>query len=184
VPPLDIRPTPDRVRETLFNWLQPRIQGARCLDLYAGSGALGLEALSRGAASVVFVDQQRAATAAIGALLRDWQGEGPESGGVILCEEAQRYLSGPVPRKFDVVFLDPPFAARDLSALAAALGRGWLAPEARIYLERARRDPLPTLPAHWQELRAGTAGEVGYYLFGAGEIPAGRSTSGKGAARA
>src|SRR5579871_2314377 len=72
-PPLDIRPTPDRVRETLFNWLQSRITGARCLDLYAGSGALGLEALSRGAAAVVFVEQQRAAAKALEALLRDWQ---------------------------------------------------------------------------------------------------------------
>src|SRR6185437_13022708 len=75
-PALDIRPTPDRVRETLFNWLQHRISGARCLDLYAGSGALGLEALSRGAASVVFVEQQRAAACALERVLHEWQASG------------------------------------------------------------------------------------------------------------
>jgi 16S rRNA (guanine966-N2)-methyltransferase len=177
-PALDIRPTPDRVRETLFNWLQPRIQGAYCLDLFAGSGALGLEALSRGAAGVVFVDQQRAATAAIAALLHEWHGDGTASGGVIVCDEAQRYLSASAPRTFDLVFLDPPFAAKQLTALGAALSRGWLAPDARIYLERARRDPLPAVPAPWQELRAGTAGEVGYYLYGAGADPAAGSAGG------
>src|SRR6185312_15235986 len=71
-----LRPTPDRVRETLFNWLQPRIAGAHCLDLYAGSGALGLEALSRGAASVLFVESQRAAADALDRLLRDWDARG------------------------------------------------------------------------------------------------------------
>jgi hypothetical protein len=88
-PELDIRPTPDRVRETLFNWLQTRIEGAHCLDLYAGSGALGLEALSRGAASVVFVEHQRAAVNALRALLRDWQA----SGATVVCDEAQHYLA-------------------------------------------------------------------------------------------
>jgi len=79
-PSSDIRPTPDRVRETLFNWLQPRIEGAHCLDLFAGSGALGLEALSRGAASVLFIEQQRAAAAAIEHWLHAWQA----SGGVVV----------------------------------------------------------------------------------------------------
>src|SRR5580658_8991578 len=75
-PDADIRPTPDRVRETLFNWLQHRIEGARCLDLYAGSGALGLEALSRGAASVVFVERQRLVGDALRRLLNEWQAAG------------------------------------------------------------------------------------------------------------
>src|SRR5271156_946176 len=85
-PPLEIRPTPDRVRETLFNWLQPRIEGAHCLDLFAGSGALGLEALSRGAASVLFVEQQRAAAVALERLLTDWKA----AGGIVLCGSALR----------------------------------------------------------------------------------------------
>src|ERR1700683_242709 len=92
-PELDIRPTPDRVRETLFNWLQNRIEGAHCLGLYAGSGALGLEALSRGAASVVFVEHQRAAVNALRELLRDWQA----SGGTVVRDEALHYLAGGAP---------------------------------------------------------------------------------------
>ena len=160
----DIRPTPDRVRETLFNWLQPRIEGAQCLDLFAGSGALGLEALSRGAAATVFVEQQREAAAAIEQLLSDWQA----TGGKVFCTQAQRYLSAAAPHGFDVVFLDPPFGAGALAAAAAALEHGWLAPNARIYVERAKRETLPPLPALWRELRAGTAGEVGYHLFQGG----------------
>jgi 16S rRNA (guanine966-N2)-methyltransferase len=167
-PALDIRPTPDRVRETLFNWLQPRIQGAHCLDLFAGSGALGLEALSRGAASVVFVEQQRSAAAAITQLWRDWRGEEPSLETAILCEEAQRYLSAPAPRRFDIVFLDPPYDSGHVAMAASALERGWLARDARIYVERARRDPPPAVPLRWHELRAGTAGEVGYHLYSAG----------------
>jgi 16S rRNA (guanine966-N2)-methyltransferase len=162
-PPLDIRPTPDRVRETLFNWLQPRIEGAHCLDLFAGSGALGLEALSRGAASVRFVEQQRAAVLALERLLLAWQA----TGATVLCATAPRYLETAAPQGFDVVFLDPPYATALLAPSAAALERGWLRPDARIYVERARRDPPPVLPERWRELRAGTAGEVGYHLYAA-----------------
>ena len=148
------------MRETLFNWLQTRIEGARCLDLYAGSGALGLEALSRGAASVVFVEQQRHATLALETVLRDWQAVGA----TVVCTQSQRFLTG-TGRDFDLVFLDPPFGSGELANAAAALERGWLADNARIYIEHARTDPLPALPAAWHELRAGTAGEVGYHLF-------------------
>ena len=160
-PPLDIRPTPDRVRETLFNWLQPHIDGAQCLDLFAGSGALGFEALSRGAAAAVFVEQQRDAAAAIEQLLGEWQAVG----GQVFCTQAQHYLSAAKPRAFDLVFLDPPFGASALAAAAAALEPGWLAPNARIYVEHARREALPPLPTGWRELRTSTAGEVGYHLF-------------------
>jgi len=107
-PDADIRPTPDRVRETLFNWLQGRVEGARCLDLYAGSGALGLEALSRGAASVVFVERQRLVADALRRQLHDWQAVGTE----VLCAQARQYLgSAHGGDRFDLVFLDPPFAA-------------------------------------------------------------------------
>src|SRR5471032_2633101 len=160
-PPIDIRPTPDRVRETLFNWLQLRIQGARCLDLFAGSGALGLEALSRGAAEVVFVEQRHAASLAIQRLLAQWPTAGRAS---VLCTEAQRYLAGKAPSPFDLVLLDPPYASGEIAAAARALERGWLASDARIYIEHARRESLPALPASWHELRAGTAGAVGYHL--------------------
>ena len=164
-PPVELRPTPDRVRETLFNWLQSRILGAHCLDLYAGSGALGLEALSRGAAAVSFVEQQRVVTVALERLLLDWQATGAS----VICDQAQHFLAaartGSVRRRFDLVFLDPPFGSGELAAVTAALDRGWLAPDSRIYLERARSEPLPALPAHWRELREGSAGEVRYHLF-------------------
>jgi len=161
-PPGAIRPTPDRVRETLFNWLEPRIEGARCLDLFAGSGALGLEALSRGAAAVLFIEQQRAPAAAIGQRLSDWRA----SGGSVICAEAVQYLAASAPQPFDVVFLDPPFDSGALSTASAALERGWLAHDARIYIEHARRASPPVLPARWRELRSGSAGEVGYHLYG------------------
>jgi 16S rRNA (guanine966-N2)-methyltransferase len=166
-PPLEIRPTPDRVRETLFNWLAPRIEGARCLDLFAGSGALGLEALSRGAALVRFVEHQRAGTMAIERLLADWHA----FGGEVRCDDAVRYLSAGPPEPYNVVFLDPPYDSGLLGRCAALLEAGWLAPAARIYIEHARREPVPELPPGWQSLRSGAAGEVGYHLYGAVETP-------------
>lgn len=167
-----MRPTPDRVRETLFNWLQGRVPGARCLDLYAGSGALGLEALSRGAASVVFVEQQRRAAQALEGLLREWM-PAPPGAWTVIGGQALQVLAAEAGAgrhashvRYDIVFLDPPFASGELAAATAALERGgWLAPEARIYLEHARETPLPALPGGWHELRAGHAGEVGYHLF-------------------
>jgi 16S rRNA (guanine966-N2)-methyltransferase len=162
----EIRPTPDRVRETLFNWLQPRIEGAHCLDLYAGSGALGLEALSRGAASVVFVEQQRAAANALCELLREWQAPG----GRVIRGKACEFLSAtPATERFDVIFLDPPFAAGRAGELSEALCalRGWLAADARIFVEHAKSDSSLGLNRTWRELRTGTAGEVRYHLLAA-----------------
>ncbi|MCC7461203.1 MAG: 16S rRNA (guanine(966)-N(2))-methyltransferase RsmD [Gammaproteobacteria bacterium] len=159
-----LRPTPDRVRETLFNWLQSRVVGARCLDLYAGSGALGLEALSRGAASVVFVESSAVAAVALCGLLTQWGG----GGGAVVRGDALRYLEGPA-WPADLVFLDPPFTAGLLRASCARLDAGgWLAPGARIYVEQARRAPAVVVPQGWQPLRAGVAGEVGYHLYASG----------------
>lgn len=159
---VDLRPTPDRVRETLFNWLQPHIAGSRCLDLFAGSGALGLEALSRGAAAVVFVERNALTARALEERLAQWQASGAR---VEHCD-ARRFLGGSPPQPFDIVFLDPPFAAGLLSDVAADLdGGGWLAPRALVYVECAAREGLPELPAQWRCLRSGRAGEVGYHLF-------------------
>lgn len=157
----DIRPTPDRVRETLFNWLGSRVIGARCLDLFAGSGALGLEALSRGASSVVLVEQNAIAARAIAELLSELKAQGAQ----LDREDAFRFLQRPA-TPFDIVFLDPPFTAGILTTAAERLERGeWLAPDALIYVESAAREPLPALPATWQQLKAKQAGEVGYHLF-------------------
>jgi 16S rRNA (guanine966-N2)-methyltransferase len=157
----DIRPTPDRVRETLFNWLGSRVIGARCLDLFAGSGALGFEALSRGAASAVFVEQSAVAVRALTELRATLEAQGAH----VEREDAFRFLRR-APTPFDIVFLDPPFAAGLLNKSAALLeAHGWLAPEALIYVESAAREPLPPLPESWQPLKAKQAGEVGYHLF-------------------
>jgi len=162
-----IRPTPDRVRETLFNWLQGRVAGVRALDLFAGSGALGLEALSRGAREVVFVEVDRAATHGIEATLATL---GCERGRVIAASVAQ-YLRGPA-EPFDLVFVDPPYASGDVETVCAALATGkWLAPDARVYLERAAAAGEPSLPAGWRLLRSKRAGEVGYHLAATTDHP-------------
>ena len=159
----DIRPTSDRVRETLFNWLQGRIAGRRCLDLYAGSGALGLEALSRGAAQCVFVDRDAQAIAKLGLVLREWQAAA-DTFQLEPCSAAQFMARSAQP--FDLVFLDPPFEGSALADSAALLASGdWLAPHGLIYLEHPRSTPLPPLPPDWQPLRSGTAGAVGYDLY-------------------
>ena len=155
-----IRPTPDRVRETLFNWLQAAVPGSRCLDLYAGSGALGLEALSRGAREVVFVDAEPRVTAHLAEQLRHLDCDR----GTVIRSDAARYLGGPA-TPFDIVFLDPPFAG---NLLGEACGRleagGWLAPGAWVYLEGPASAGLPGLPSGWTVLRSKRAGEVGYHL--------------------
>lgn len=156
-----IRPTPDRVRETLFNWLSPYIHGARCLDLFAGSGALGLEALSRGAARAVFVDASRSAISALKATAEQFGIAGAE----FVVDDAGHYLRAPQ-GPFDVVFLDPPFDAGLLEpAIARLAASGCLATGAFCYVEAPKRQVLPGPPAGWERFRAGAAGEVSYHLF-------------------
>lgn len=158
-----LRPSADRVRETLFNWLAPITPGAACLDLFAGSGALGLEALSRGAAAVVFVERDRRAAASLRENLRLLGAAGAE----VLEQEALRYLEGPA-RPFDVVFLDPPFRQGLLAPVLERLASGgWLAPRARIYLENEAEAGPPPLPAGWELLRSQRAGQVAYHLAAA-----------------
>jgi 16S rRNA (guanine966-N2)-methyltransferase len=156
-----LRPTPDRVRETLFNWLQFEIDGTRCLDLFAGSGALGLEALSRGAAEVLFVERDPAA----GAAIRETLSRLGSPRGAVEIREAFDFLAHAASRPFDVVFLDPPYEKHWLPRLCAALDTGgWLAPSARVYLEDAAERGAPDLPVGWALLRSRRAGDVGYHL--------------------
>jgi len=165
-PPLaGLRPTPDRVRETLFNWLRDVIPGARCLDLFAGSGALGFEALSRGAAAAVLVDEQ----AQVVAQLREHVAVLHAAGASVIHADAFTFLRQPPTRSFDVVFLDPPFHDHVLGKCLALLAvPGWLAADAWIYVEAARDTPLPPLPADWEAMRAKQAGQVGYHLIHCG----------------
>jgi 16S rRNA (guanine966-N2)-methyltransferase len=156
-----LRPTPDRVRETLFNWLQHDVAGARCLDLFAGSGALGLEALSRGAQELVFVEQSVAASRALQEQLVRLGGE---RRGQVVEMGAARYLRG-APAPFDIVFLDPPFGRDALAQYIPLLDSGhWLKPGSWVYLEDEKASGAPVLPAHWELLKSKSAGEVGYYL--------------------
>lgn len=156
-----LRPTPDRVRETLFNWLAPHVSGMRVLDLFAGSGALAFEALSRGAASAVLVDQQREASANLRTTAaRFGLPARVESG------EALGFLESQAARAYDLVFLDPPFESGLLEpALMAIAQRDLLAPGGYCYVEQPVRDALPALPAGWLVHRSGKAGEVGYHLL-------------------
>jgi len=156
-----IRPTPDRVRETLFNWLQGDIDGARCLDLFAGSGSLGIEALSRGAGRVVLVER----VPRVAAYLRETIAQWDLRGGEVQQIDAQSFLRSPG-WHFDLVFLDPPFADGALEPLLAALAQSrQLAPGARVYIEHAARDGLPVLPPGLEPWRSKRAGEVGYHLL-------------------
>ncbi|HEV2538934.1 MAG TPA: 16S rRNA (guanine(966)-N(2))-methyltransferase RsmD [Frateuria sp.] len=155
-----LRPTPERVRETLFNWLAPVLAGVRALDLCAGTGALGIEALSRGAASVRFVERDPHAAQALRQNLARLKAEG----GTVAVADAQVFLDGP-PEPFGLVFMDPPFAADLWAALARRLeDNGWLAAQAWIYVE-SPRDHAPVLPRHWALHREGRAGEVRHALY-------------------
>lgn len=155
-----IRPTPDRVRETLFNWLEPHLAGARCLDLFAGSGALGLEALSRGAASVVFVDQESRVVEHLQGQLQMLV----DDRGRVVHSDAKRFLGGPA-ESFDIVFLDPPFGSGLLPGLCKLLeDRGWLAKGARVYIESLASEGRPEIPPRWEIVRSKRAGQVGYHL--------------------
>jgi 16S rRNA (guanine966-N2)-methyltransferase len=155
-----LRPTPDRVRETLFNWLQHSITDARVLDLFAGSGALGLEALSRGAGQAVFVEQFPAAARALQEQLVRFGGAAK---GRILEMGAARFLRAPG-EPFDIAFLDPPFGTNALAEYIPLLDTGWLKVGSLVYLENERAAGVPALPSHWELLKSKSAGEVGYHL--------------------
>jgi len=156
-----LRPTSERIREALFNWLAPTISGARCLDLFAGTGALGLEALSRGAGDVVFVEKSPLAAK----ILRDNVQVLDASTADVRQGDALVFLEAPPGKKFDIVFLDPPFAADMLGDLcrllneASVLGSGAL-----VYLEEDRARPETDLPPGWRILKSKTAGNVRYSL--------------------
>lgn len=155
-----LRPTLGRVRETLFNWLAPRIGNARCLDLFAGSGALGFEALSRGAAEVTFVEKDRKAAAAIHSNVTALGADAH-----VKNLPADRFVARDT-NVYDVIFFDPPFEdARSLSLLARVL-RERLAPGGVLYLEMPRRAALPAIG---QLLKRGTAGDCQFVLLTAGE---------------
>lgn len=158
-----LRPTTDRIRETVFNWLAPEVVGRHCLDLFAGSGALGLEALSRGAASCVFVERDRRAVRALGEVLATLRAE---DRGQVVEGDAMTFLASATSRQaFDLVFLDPPFDAELLDTAVSGLQcAGVLGADAQVYLEYATHS-APDVPAHWECWRSKRSGNVTYELY-------------------
>lgn len=152
----ELRPTPDRVRETLFNWLGQDLSGRSCLDLFAGSGALGFEALSRGAESVVMVERDRDVWRALTANAARLGAEKLD----VLCADALKFITSDT-RRYDVIFLDPPFNEAYMPKLEAHLAQR-LSDAGLVYVESG--EP-PRLGPHWQTLRKGRAGRVDFRLF-------------------
>ncbi len=156
----NLRPTPDRVRETVFNWLAPLLPSARCLDLFAGSGALGFEALSRGAAYVEMVDQ----SVVVVTLLQNELAQFGAENARIYQAKVPAHLQ-PVTQPFDIVFLDPPYQENVLLPCCHYLEKhGFLAESAYIYLEAREVIKDNVLPPNWHLLKAKKAGQVYYHL--------------------
>lgn len=157
-----LRPTPNRVRETLFNWLAPYVEGARVLDAFTGSGALFLEALSRGAGSALALDLSHTAISRLREHLQTLRCDN----GQLLNTDALRYLQQQATTPFDLVFLDPPFG-QDLLLPAGTLleDQGWLAADAWIYTESEHPPSSLGLPGNWRLHREQKAGQVHYALW-------------------
>jgi len=154
-----LRPTSDRVRETLFNWLQPHLQGARCLDLFAGSGALGFEAASRGAKQVTLVEQNAAVVAALTLSQQQLNAQTLS----IMQGDAFEVLTG-AHAAYDIIFVDPPFQLQRLSEICTRLqAYQWVHADSLVYIECAATQ-IPVLPQAWQIIKNKQAGNVGYYL--------------------
>ncbi|WP_373079871.1 16S rRNA (guanine(966)-N(2))-methyltransferase RsmD [Zhongshania sp.] len=161
-----LRPTSDRIRETLFNWLNPTIHGARCLDLFAGSGALGLEALSRYAAHCDFIDTDRNSCQEIRQQLENLRC--PHA--TVHCKDALAFLNKSA-QSYNIIFLDPPFHMDLLAPVITALASHALKPNTQIYIETANDEALPALPANWQIDKEKKAGQVIYRLISVAEEP-------------
>lgn len=156
-----LRPTPDRVRETVFNWLQSQIRDAQVLDLYAGSGAFGFEALSRGAGYVLFVEQNPTVASQLKQNLNSLKAENAE----VIQTDALQFLQRNVHKQFDIVILDPPYAKNLLAPSFQYLqNQAWLQQNAYIYFEAESSLKNLALPKNWHMHRSKQAGQVGYHL--------------------
>ncbi|MEL7309991.1 MAG: 16S rRNA (guanine(966)-N(2))-methyltransferase RsmD [Pseudomonadota bacterium] len=155
-----LRPTTDRVRETLFNWLGAKCHGARVLDLFAGSGALGFEAMSRGARSLTLIDQDRQVTRTLAEVVSLLEAQRVE----VITADARRWLQAQPAKPFDIVFIDPPFRDADAAHLCTLLLEfGWLTPAAVLYVEQPADRPSE-LPQPLTVIKEKTAGQVRYGL--------------------
>lgn len=159
---LELRPTGNRIRETLFNWLQPNIQGSICLDLFAGSGCLGLEAQSRGATECVMVEKNEKV---INHLVENIEKLGAST--ALIHDDALNYLASKEPSKtFDIVFIDPPFDSIIYESITRALeSNNWLSHDALIYIEARSDASMFQIPDNWSLFREQVAGNVRYMLY-------------------
>lgn len=156
-----LRPTPDRVRETLFNWLGQDLSGWRCLDAFAGTGALGFEAASRGAAEVVMLENQRSLVSALQIAKQRLAAQAVQ----VIAADALAWMQAAVPGRFELVLLDPPFAAQVFDAALQA-ARALLSPGGCVYLEADQAYDAPRLAELGFDLyRQGRAGQVHYHLM-------------------
>ena len=161
-----LRPTSARVRETLFNWLSTDIRGSHCLDPFAGTGALGFEALSRGAATVTMIEK----SPKVADILRSSVELLEADNARIECADAMSLLKRGADKRYDIVFLDPPFADDLVEECCHLLqSNGWLADRAAIYIEQDKSKPLTELPAGWQVIKNKKAGKVRFLLARANE---------------
>lgn len=161
-----LRPTSARVRETLFNWLSTDIRGSHCLDPFAGTGALGFEALSRGAATVTMIEK----SPKVADILRSSVELLEADNARIECADAMSLLNRGADKRYDIVFLDPPFADDLVEECCHLLqSNGWLADRAAIYIEQDKSKPLTELPAGWQVIKNKKAGKVRFLLARANE---------------
>ena len=157
----DVRPTADRVRETLFNWLMHEINATTCLDLYTGSGALGLEALSRGASHVTMIDQDKNVTRQLSHSLKSLNADAPSFS--IINDRALNWLAS-CTEQFDIVFIDPPFATGELEQACQLVAERNIAAKF-VYLESNVSADEHDLPSSWRSQRQKRAGSVHYSLF-------------------
>lgn len=156
-----LRPTTDRIKETLFNWLMFDINQCRCLDLFAGSGSLGFEALSRGASQVIMVEKDHQVAQQLSQNLARL----PQAPATVVNIDAVRYLASPA-TPFDLVLLDPPFHRELLPQVCQLLEeKGWLSADAKIYIEREQAAEPLLLPPNWHLLKDKQAGQVTYQLY-------------------
>lgn len=161
-PNAQLRPTGDRVRETLFNWLSADIVGSRCLDLFAGSGSLGFEALSRGAEFCDFVEKDKLTAQQIRANCELLDLSAKQVG--VSIKPALMFLKNTLEKPYDIIFLDPPFRMNLIESLLPSLQKV-VAESSLIYIEIEKDAHLPELPENWSVIREKTAGQVRYHLI-------------------
>ncbi len=156
-----LRPTTDRIKETVFNWLMPYIHNSKCLDCFAGAGSLGFEALSRGAEQVTFIELDKNAAKQLSSNKSLLKADNV----IVENTDALSYLKNNTPSLFDIIFIDPPFRKSLVEQVTSLITQGWLAGNSLIYIEMESESTNLDLPENWSLLKEKTAGQVSYRLY-------------------